>query len=66
MYRDADAPGYREAAQGLEMTEGALRVAAKRLRDRLRHLIREEVRQTVADEEEWESELHYLVQLFGR
>jgi RNA polymerase sigma factor (sigma-70 family) len=66
MHEDGDAPSYREAARRLAMTEGAVRVAAKRLRDRLRYLIREEVRQTTADGGDWEAELRYLVELFGR
>lgn len=66
MHQDEDAPSYREAASQLGMSDGALRLAAKRLRDRLRHLIREEIRQTVADERQWESELRYLVELFSR
>jgi RNA polymerase sigma-70 factor (ECF subfamily) len=66
MHQDEDAPSYRETASQLGMSDGALRLAAKRLRDRLRHLIREEIRQTVADERQWESELRYLVELFSR
>ncbi len=36
------------------------------LRARLKGLIREEIRQTVADEQDWEDEVQYLIRLFGR
>ena len=41
-------------------------MAASRIRARLRELVREEVMQTVADEEDWQEEVRYLIHLFGR
>ena len=48
-------------AARLEMTEGALKVAAHRLRQRYRELLREEVAHTVARPEEIDEELRYLI-----
>jgi len=63
---DPSAESYRSACGKLGMSEAALRVAAKRLRDRLYFWIREEVRRTVAHQEDMEEELRYFVSLFGR
>jgi RNA polymerase sigma-70 factor (ECF subfamily) len=52
---------YAEAAQRLGMTEGALKVAVHRLRQRYRELLREEVAHTVAAVHEIDEELRYLV-----
>src|SRR4051812_4747795 len=46
---DAQAPAYAEIASDLGMTEGAVKVAAHRLRGRYRDLLREEIARTVAD-----------------
>ncbi|MBL9138684.1 MAG: hypothetical protein JNK85_22635 [Verrucomicrobiales bacterium] len=48
------------------MNKNALTVAAHRMRARLGELIREEVRQLVASEEDVQDELRYLVDLLGR
>jgi RNA polymerase sigma factor (sigma-70 family) len=66
LFDDETSPSYREVAAQLGMTEGAVKVAAHRLRQRLRGLIREEIMQTVCDEAELEEELAYLISLFGR
>jgi RNA polymerase sigma factor (sigma-70 family) len=50
----------------LRMTEGAVKVAAHRLRQRLGELVKEEVRQTIGDQDDWRDELRYLVELLGR
>lgn len=52
--------GYATTAAGLGMTEGAVRVAAHRLRRRYRKLLREEIAQTVASSDEVEEEIRYL------
>ncbi len=54
-----------EAANALAMSEGAVRVAAHRLRQRYRELLREEIRQTVATDEEVEIELRHLFASFS-
>lgn len=66
MHQDAEAGSYREIATKLSMTEGATRVAAKRLRDRLGTLIRQQIRATVADDQEFEAELRYLIELLSQ
>lgn len=53
---------YRELAEKLGMTEGALKVAVHRLRDRYRATLRAEVADTVADQDEVEAELKFLIQ----
>jgi RNA polymerase sigma-70 factor (ECF subfamily) len=50
-----------EAARGLGMTEGALKVAVHRLRRRYRDLLREEIAQTVERPEQIEEEIAYLL-----
>jgi hypothetical protein len=52
---------YAEVAPHLGLTEGALRVAAHRLRRRYRDLFREEIAHTVADPAEIEEEIRHLI-----
>lgn len=54
------ADGYAAVAERLEMTEGAVKTAAHRLRRRYRELLREEISQTVTRPEEIEEEIRYL------
>jgi RNA polymerase sigma factor (sigma-70 family) len=51
---------YRELGARLDMSEGAVKVAAHRLRQRYRELLREEIANTVAGPEEVEEELQHL------
>jgi RNA polymerase sigma-70 factor (ECF subfamily) len=51
---------YAELAVRLKVSEGALRAAVHRLRQRYRELLRAEIAHTVAGPEEVEAELHYL------
>jgi RNA polymerase sigma factor (sigma-70 family) len=51
---------YGEAADGLGMTEGAVKVAVHRLRQRYRELLRAEITQTVTAPEEVDDELRQL------
>jgi RNA polymerase sigma-70 factor (ECF subfamily) len=51
---------YAEIAAALQMSEGALKVAVHRLRQRYGELVRAEIAQTVATPEEADQELHYL------
>jgi RNA polymerase sigma factor (sigma-70 family) len=57
----ADASAYADVAQRLGMTEGAVKVAAHRLRKRYRELLREEIAQTVASPDEVDEEIRYLL-----
>jgi len=51
---------YAEIAASLKMTEGALKVAVHRLRQRYGELVRAEIAQTVATPEKVDEELDYL------
>jgi RNA polymerase sigma-70 factor (ECF subfamily) len=58
---DADVASYAELARQLNMTEGAVKVAAHRLRRRYRELLRDEIAQTVATPELVDEEIRYLL-----
>ena len=51
---------YRDAAAELNMTEGAVKVAVHRLRRRYRQLVRDEIAQTVATEDQIAEEIRDL------
>lgn len=57
---------YAAIGQRLGMTEGAVRVAVHRLRERYRGLLTQEVAKTVATPEEVEQELRYLLLVVSR
>jgi RNA polymerase sigma-70 factor (ECF subfamily) len=57
---DGTDAGYRALAVDLHTTEGALKVAVHRLRQRFRELLREEIAHTVADPSQVGSELREL------
>ncbi len=54
------AESYGVLAKDLEMTEGAVRVAVHRLRRRFGELLRAEIAETVADEDEIDNEIRFL------
>ena len=56
---------YRELGGRLGMSEGAVKTAAHRLRQRYRQLLREEIVNTVAGPEEAEEELRHLFAALG-
>jgi RNA polymerase sigma factor (sigma-70 family) len=56
----SDAAPYAELAAQLHMSEGAVKVAVHRLRQRYRELLRETIADTVSKPEEVEEELRYL------
>ncbi len=56
---------YAEMGLCLGLSEGAIKVAVHRLRQRFRELLREEVAKTVETPEEVEEELRYLLGAFG-
>lgn len=66
LFDDSEAPSYRTIGERLGMTEGAVTTGAKRIRDRLRWLIRDEVSRTLADESECDAELRELMTMFAR
>ena len=51
---------YRDMATELDMTEGSIRVAVHRLRRQYRKLLRDEIAQTVADEDQIDEEMGCL------
>jgi RNA polymerase sigma factor (sigma-70 family) len=55
---------YRQCAERLNMSEGAVRVAVHRLRRRLRELIRSEIAETVTTAEQLEEEIRDLFAAF--
>ncbi len=57
---------YGEVSARLGLSEGALRVAVHRLRQRYRELLRAEIADTVAKPEEVEEELRYLFRVLAR
>ena len=56
---------YRQVAEALGMSEGAVKVAVHRLRRRYRELLKEEIAQTVADPAEIDDELRELFAAVG-
>jgi RNA polymerase sigma factor (sigma-70 family) len=64
LFDEESAPGYMEVGAKLGMSEGAVRVAAHRVRERLAELFREEIAKTVGSEEEVSDEIRYLIGLF--
>lgn len=62
---DAAGLPYAELAARLGSTEGALRVAAHRMRKRYRRLLREEIGGTLASEGDVEDELRHLLAALG-
>jgi RNA polymerase sigma-70 factor (ECF subfamily) len=63
---DRDQIPYAEVAAELGSSEGAVRVAVHRLRKRFRQIFREAIAATVAEGEEVEDEMRYLVGVLGR
>jgi RNA polymerase sigma factor (sigma-70 family) len=61
LWGEKDAPPYAGVAAELGLTEGALKVAVHRLRQRYRELLRAEVADTVARPEEVDDELRHLI-----
>jgi RNA polymerase sigma-70 factor (ECF subfamily) len=58
--RDATDPSYRELAGRMNTSEGAIKVAAHRLRRRYRELLREQIAETVEREEDVDEEIRDL------
>jgi RNA polymerase sigma-70 factor (ECF subfamily) len=60
---DEPGVGYAELAASLKMSEGAIKVAVHRLRQRYGELVRAEIANTVASPEQIDEELRYLCAL---
>jgi RNA polymerase sigma factor (sigma-70 family) len=63
---EREGAAYAEVARPLGMTEGAVRVAVHRLRQRYGELLRKEVAQTVGRPEEIDGEIHYLMSVLSQ
>lgn len=62
----SNAPGaYADAAATLGVSEGAVKVAAHRLRSQYRELVRAEIAQTVASDEDVDEEIRRLFDVLG-
>jgi RNA polymerase sigma-70 factor (ECF subfamily) len=57
---------YADIGAQLGLTEGAIKVAAHRMRQRFRQLLRDEIGNTVADPSEVDAELQYLFEVVAR
>jgi RNA polymerase sigma factor (sigma-70 family) len=57
---------YAALAMELSMTEGAVKVAVHRLRQRYRECLKDEIAQTLASQEDVDAELQYLFQVLSR
>ena len=57
----SELPSYREVAERLDMSEGAIKVAVHRMRQRYGGILRAEIAETVLEEEEVEAELRELL-----
>jgi RNA polymerase sigma-70 factor (ECF subfamily) len=62
---EAGAPPYVDVAKRLGTTEGAVKVAVHRLRERYRHRLRQEIAQTVSREEDIDQEIRDLFAALG-
>ena len=60
----AEADSYKEVAQQLDMSEGAVKVAVHRLRRRFGAVLREEVARTLADDADVDDEIRHLFAAF--
>ena len=62
---ESGAPAYAEIASKLKMTEGAVKVAVHRLRERYRAALRREIAATVSSEAEVDQEIAELFAALG-
>ncbi|MCP4263192.1 MAG: sigma-70 family RNA polymerase sigma factor [Planctomycetes bacterium] len=62
---DKGSAPYRQAADDLDITEGAVRVAVYRLRKRYRELLRDEIAQTVTSDDQIDEEIRDLFTALG-
>jgi RNA polymerase sigma-70 factor (ECF subfamily) len=62
---DPDKAPYARAAEQLRLTEGAIKVAVHRLRQRYRELLREEIARTLDDPEQVDEEIRELFAALG-
>jgi RNA polymerase sigma-70 factor (ECF subfamily) len=63
---DRSEGSYSQIGQSLGLSEGAVKVAAHRLRQRFREVFREQIAQTVSQPAEIEEEIQFLFQVLSR
>lgn len=63
IWGDTSSASYVEIGHQLNLTEGAVKVAVHRLRQRFRELLRAEVAHTVARPEDIDGELRHLIEV---
>jgi|WetSurMetagenome_2_1015567.scaffolds.fasta_scaffold190468_1 RNA polymerase sigma factor (sigma-70 family) len=66
LHGDHGGPPYAEVAGRLGLSEGAVKVAVHRLRQRYGRLLREQIATTVSTPEEVEAELRHLIEVVSR
>ena len=65
IWGDQSTASYAEIARHVNLSEGSVKVAVHRLRQRFRALLRAEVAHTVARPEDIDGELRYLISVAG-
>lgn len=65
IWGDKSGASYAEIGTRLDLSEGAVKMAVHRLRERFRELLRMEVAQTVARPEDVDDELRHLISVVG-
>jgi len=66
LVRDADHLTYAEMAQKLQLSEGAIKVAVHRMRERSRRILREKISQTVDQESDIDLEIQQLFNILAK
>lgn len=68
VFLDGDRSGdsYKDVGAALDMSEGAVKVAVHRMRRRFRDILRDEIAETVASEDEIDDEIRHLFESVGR
>jgi len=66
LHTDPKGDSYQAVAADLSMNEGAVRTAVHRMRQRLGEIVKEEILETVATDEELRDELRYFIELLGK
>jgi RNA polymerase sigma-70 factor (ECF subfamily) len=65
LLRQRDA-SYRDTSERLGMSEGAVKSAIYRMRERFQTIFREEIGQTVVTSREIDTEIRYLLEVLAR
>ena len=66
LFAEETSPSYRAIGERLGLSEGAVRTAAHRVRARIKGAVRDEILQTVDNQQDCQDEIRYLISLFSR